>query len=203
MAATAIPPLIHRDHAVEGLLGPHGGLLADRFDVPAGDAGMVERAVNSSKAPTTPSIIHLGSSAASNGATISTSYPDLFHGCPAEQFGQWMISAASCRAIASTPSRTCSGHPRLGHRARLSPGRRIWSGQARPRGSLIVCGSLETTGFPQPDSRANDPAIAPSLFWSAAILPNRDARAEMLVSRSEAEAARARRLLRTSAGALK
>jgi hypothetical protein len=36
---------VDRDHAVEGLLGPLGGLLAGRFDVPAGDAGVVERAV--------------------------------------------------------------------------------------------------------------------------------------------------------------
>ena len=39
---------VDRDHAVERLLGPLGGLLAGRFDVPAGDAGIVERAVEPS-----------------------------------------------------------------------------------------------------------------------------------------------------------
>ena len=43
--AQPYPLEVDCDHAVEGLLGPLGGLLSGRFDLPPGDAGIVERAV--------------------------------------------------------------------------------------------------------------------------------------------------------------
>jgi len=45
------PLEVDRDHAVEGFLRPFGGLLPGRFDLPAGDAGIVECAVEPTIGP--------------------------------------------------------------------------------------------------------------------------------------------------------
>src|SRR5438105_13942228 len=63
--------------------------------------------------------------------------------------------------------RACPGHPRLLSVRRSAWRRRGWPGQARPRGSRVVLGALQTTEPAQPDSRGSSPGM--TVYFGAGI----------------------------------